>query len=326
MGTASGAESAAHQSSFVHPPISAVRAAVARAFEEDLTPIGDITSMLLPTSAQATAQLVSRADGVLAGRRCVTESFHQVDPAVAITWLLDDGDLLTPGTVIANISGPLASILTAERTALNFLGHLSGIASAARRYVDILTTAGDDRLKVWDTRKTTPGLRALEKAAVRAGGAQNHRGNLSEWVMFKDNHLSLLGIAAAVQSAHEAWPGRLVQVECDTHDQLDEALDAGADAVLLDNMSPDEVRRAIAMIDEHPKAGVGGRPLVEISGGITVETLGAYAGCGVDQVSIGPITNSAKVLDIGLDISVDAAQAVDGPCHRDEARPLEGDV
>lgn len=301
---------------FAQAPIGAVRAAVRRALDEDLTPIGDITAMLLPDGASATARLVSRADGVLAGSATVTETYAQLDAEVRIEWRAADGAELAPGTVIAEITGPLASVLTGERTALNFLGHLSGVATRARRFVDILAAAGDDHLKVWDTRKTTPGLRALEKAAVRAGGAQNHRGNLSEWVMFKDNHLTLLGIVEAVAVAHEQWPGRLVQVECDRFDQLVEALDAGADAVLLDNMSPDEVRTCVAEIDRRfPRAAAGmsapagtsgrGRPLVEISGGIDAESLPAYAGCGADRVSIGAITNSAPVLDIGLDIDID---------------------
>ena len=287
----------------VHPPIGAVRAAVTLALSEDLTPIGDITSALLPSGATAEAAFVSRATGVMAGRLCAAEAFSQVDPSIEVTWLADDGDRLEPGQVLATVTGPLHGVLTAERTALNFLGHLSGIATATRNLVDVLAASGDDRLRLWDTRKTTPGLRALEKAAVRAGGAQNHRGNLSEWVMFKDNHLALLGIADAVDRAHSAWPGRLVQVECDRLDQLVAALDAGADAVLLDNMTPAEVTTCVAEVDRRTLDG-GRRPcLVEISGGITPATLATYAGCGADRVSTSTITNSAAVLDIGLDIA-----------------------
>lgn len=286
----------------VHPPIGAVRAAVELALAEDLTPIGDITAALLPIDAVVEAAFVSRATGVLAGRLCATEAFFKVDPSIVVTWLADDGDHLEPGQVLATVAGPLHAILTAERTALNFLGHLSGIATATRVLVDLLAASGDDRLRLWDTRKTTPGLRALEKAAVRAGGAQNHRGNLSEWVMFKDNHLALLGIAGAVESARHMWPGRLVQVECDRFDQLVAALDAGADAVLLDNMAPDEVATCVAEIDRRTPEG-GRRPcMVEISGGITPATLASYSGCGADRVSTSTITNSAAVLDIGLDI------------------------
>lgn len=285
----------------VHPPIGVVRDAVSRALAEDLTPIGDVTSMLLP-AATVTAAFVSRRDGVIAGTRCVTETFAQLDGRVEVVWHVDDGEAVVSGQYLADVTGPFAAILTGERTALNFLGHLSGVASAARLLVEILARTGDDRLRLWDTRKTTPGLRALEKAAVRAGGAQNHRGNLSEWVMLKDNHLALLPIVDAVATAHETWPGRLVEVECDRFDQVVAALDAGADAILLDNMTPEAVRRCVDEIDRRIPHGERGRPLVEISGGIDATTLASYAHCGADRVSVGAITNSAPVLDIGLDI------------------------
>ncbi len=286
----------------VHPPIGSVRDAVARALAEDLTPIGDVTSALLPSDATASASFVAREAGVLAGRLCVDEAFTQVDPGLQLTWQRDDGDRLVAGDTIATVDGQLAAMLTAERTALNFLGHLSGIASATRIMVDLLTDAGETRLKVWDTRKTTPGLRALEKAAVRAGGAANHRGNLSEWVMLKDNHLVVLGIGEAVARARTMWPGRLVHVECDREDQVVAALDAGADAVLLDNMSPDEVRLCTSIIDAHTPGEGRRTTLIEISGGITADSIVGYVGCGADRVSTGAITNSARVLDIGLDI------------------------
>lgn len=295
----------------VHPPIGAVRRSVQSALAEDLEPSGDLSAMLLPGTLHATARFVSRCDGVLAGTRCVTETFAQIDDRVCVEWHVTDGQRVQAGRSLAEVTGPLASILSGERTALNFLGHLSGVASAAAHLVDLLTAAGDDRLKVWDTRKTTPGLRALEKAAVRAGGAQNHRGNLSEWVMFKDNHLSVLGIGEAVACAHAAWPGRLVHVECDRFDQLIAALDAGADAVLLDNMSPQEVRTCVDEVDRRIPWGSRGRPLVEISGGIDANTIASYAGCGADRVSVGAITNSARVLDIGLDIGLDIDPAAD---------------
>jgi nicotinate-nucleotide pyrophosphorylase (carboxylating) len=276
------------------PPITAVRAAVARALEEDLTPLGDITSALLPPEARAEAQFVTRADGVLAGTACATEA------VVDCRWQASDGDAVTAGQVVGTVSGPLAPVLTAERTALNFLCHLSGVATLTRRFVE----AAGPTIRVWDTRKTTPGLRALEKAAVRAGGAANHRGNLSEWVMFKDNHLTLLGVAEAVALARAGHPGKLVHVECDTVDKLREALEAGADAVLLDNMEPDEARRCVALADEHAAATGVRRPLVELSGGITLETVRRFADVGADHVSSGALTNSAPVLDIGLDIEV----------------------
>jgi nicotinate-nucleotide pyrophosphorylase (carboxylating) len=282
------------------PPITAIRGAVARALEEDLTPLGDITSALLPPEVRAEAQFVTRADGVLAGTACASEAFAQVDPAVDCRWQASDGDAVTAGQVVGTVSGPLAPVLTAERTALNFLCHLSGVATLTRRFVE----AAGPTIRVWDTRKTTPGLRALEKAAVRAGGAANHRGNLSEWVMFKDNHLTLLGVAEAVALARAGHPGKLVHVECDTVDKLREALEAGADAVLLDNMEPDEARRCVVLADEHAAATGVRRPLVELSGGITLETVRRFADVGADLVSSGALTNSAPVLDIGLDIEV----------------------
>lgn len=299
----------------VHPPIGVVRDAVRRALAEDLEPLGDLSAMLLPSDARATAALVSRSDGVLAGTRCVTETFAQLDDRIEIDWHVDDGEILVAGQHLADVTGPLASILAGERTALNFLGHLSGVASATASLVEILERSGDDRLRLWDTRKTTPGLRSLEKAAVRAGGAQNHRGNLSEWVMLKDNHLAQLSIADAVARAHHVWPGRLVHVECDRFDQLVTALDAGAGAVLLDNMDPDEVRRCVDEVDRRIPHGERGRPLVEISGGIDASTLASYAGCGADRVSVGAITNSATVLDIGLDIGLDIDPTTERGAH-----------
>ncbi|HET9609251.1 MAG TPA: carboxylating nicotinate-nucleotide diphosphorylase [Acidimicrobiales bacterium] len=281
-----------------HPPITAVRAAVARALDEDLTPIGDLTSALLPPDLEATALLVPRAGGVLAGRLCADEAFRQVDASLAVSWAADDGDRVAAGAEVGRVTGRLAPILTAERTALNFLGHLSGVATLTARFVDTIAAAGG-RLRVWDTRKTTPGLRPLEKAAVRAGGGANHRGNLSDWVLLKDNHLALFGIAEAVERARTRWPGRTVHVECGDADQVRQAVAAGADALLLDNMGPDEVR---AVVDE-VRAVDPRRPLIEVSGGIDLDTVAAYATTGADLVSIGALTHSAPVLDIGLDVA-----------------------
>jgi len=280
------------------PPLDAVTDAVARALSEDLTPLGDLTSRLLPPDASTVAAFVSRQSGVLAGRLCAEETFLHVDPDVELTWFAADGDALEPGTVIGEVSGRLTTVLTAERTALNFLGHLSGIATLVRTYVDAAAAGGAAR--VWDTRKTTPGLRALEKAAVRAGGGRNHRGNLSEWLMFKDNHLIGTTITDAVARAHDQWPGRTVEVEADRLDQVEEATRAGADAILLDNMSPEEIRTAVAAVEAI--VGTGRRPLLEASGGIDLDTIGSYAGTGVDMISVGAITNSAPVLDLGLDL------------------------
>jgi nicotinate-nucleotide pyrophosphorylase (carboxylating) len=284
----------------LEPTMIAVAEAVQRALDEDLTPLGDLSSALLPDDLVATAKLVSRSPGVLAGRACATETFRRVDPTLAVDWSRADGDAVEAGTALATIVGPLASILTAERTALNFLGHLSGIATLTRTYVAAAAEGGSAR--VWDTRKTTPGLRALEKAAVRAGGAVNHRGNLSDWVMLKDNHVARLSIPGAVAAAHDRWPGRAVHVECDRYEQVIEALAAGADALLLDNMTPAEVRRCVTAADDHATEKGVRRPLLEVSGGVTLATIGAYAGTGADLISVGALTNSAPVLDIGLDI------------------------
>lgn len=286
------------------PPRFAVVEAVERALAEDLTPLGDITSALLPPTLDASAHFVAREPGVLAGVSCAAETFRQIDVGMSVVWSAADGDVLEQGKAFGEITGQLASILTAERTALNFLGHLSGIATLTRRFVDVVAATGSET-RVWDTRKTTPGLRVLEKAAVRAGGGANHRGNLSDWVLLKDNHLALVGITAAVHDAQRRWPGRTVHVECDRVDQVREAVEAGADALLLDNMSPDEITVCMtAAIDV--AAALGRRPpLLEASGGISLETVRGYAETGVDCISTGRITNSAPVLDIGLDILVE---------------------
>ena len=272
------------------PPAHEVRAAVERALAEDVGPDGDLTSSLLPP-AEVAAVIVARAAGRLAGRACAAEVFRQVDPAIAVQWGAADGDPVGPGQKLAEVVGPRASVFTAERTALNFLSHLSGIATEVSRYA----AAAAGRARIRDTRKTTPGLRALEKAAVRAGGGANHRAGLSEWVMLKDNHLAAVTIADGVAGARRCWPGRAVYVECDRIAQVDEALAAGADALLLDNMAPEEVR---ACVDRAADRGC----LLEVSGGITLDTVAEYAATGVDFISVGRITNSAPALDIALDV------------------------
>ncbi|MDQ6927390.1 MAG: carboxylating nicotinate-nucleotide diphosphorylase [Actinomycetota bacterium] len=274
-----------------HPPIDAVREVISRALAEDLGPLGDITANLLGHDVRASADIVVRADGVLAGRLAATEAFAQVDPSVAVFWSVDDGDDIGPGNAIAHVAGPLIPILTAERTALNLLGHLSGVATLTRRYVDVV--AGT-RARIRDTRKTAPGLRALEKAAVRAGGGVNHRGSLSDGILLKDNHLAGISIAEAVDEARRRWPGRIIEVECDDRDQVTQALGAGADMVLLDNMSPAEVAECVGE--------VAGGCMVEVSGGVTLDNAADHAAAGADLISVGAITHSAPVLDIALDI------------------------
>ena len=277
------------------PPAQAIREAVGRAFAEDLGPLGDLTAALVPADAKVAASLRARADGVLAGTACATEAFAFIDTAVTVTWHLSDGDHLGPGDVIGTVTGPLAPVLTAERTALNFLCHLSGIATLTRRFADAVAAA-NPATRVWDTRKTTPGLRALEKAAVRAGGGVNHRGSLSDFVLVKDNHLAGITITEAVHAALWRWPGRTVEVECDRLEQVTEAVGAGAGIVLCDNMTPAQVTQSVAL--------AAGRSLIEVSGGITLDSIAAYAAAGADLISTSVITQSAPAFDIGLDLAL----------------------
>ncbi len=273
---------------------------VAAALAEDLGPLGDITAALIPSRATAEAFLVPRTDGVLAGCPAAREAFLQVG-VTNVSWSAWDGDEVMGGTSVAMVKGRLASILTAERTALNFLCHLSGIATLTRRYVE---AAGAQAI-IWDTRKTLPGLRALEKAAVRAGGGRNHRGNLSDLILIKDNHLGGMTVAEGVRRAKLRWPGRLVEVECDRVDQVAEAVEAGATMVMLDNMGVDDVRAAVDIVDAIAADRRLPRVPVEVSGRIDLGTVGDYAGIdGVDYVSVGAITHSAPVLDLGLDLEV----------------------
>lgn len=274
----------------LHPPAAAVRDAVARALAEDLLPMGDLTAALIDDDALGRAVFAAREAGVLAGSACVSETYSQLDGRVCVEWRVGEGASFGAGSVLATVAGPLAPILTGERTALNFLRHLSGIATLTRRFVDVAR----GRIVVLDTRKTTPGLRALEKAAVRAGGARNHRGSLSDAVLVKDNHLGGISVEEAVSRARRMWPGRMVEVECDRLDQVRVAVAAGATMVLLDNMTPEEVRACVRE--------VAGRCLVEVSGNVTLETVGAYAGTGADYVSSGALTHSAPQVDIALDL------------------------
>jgi nicotinate-nucleotide pyrophosphorylase (carboxylating) len=285
----------------LQPPRADVRFLVERALAEDLTPLGDLTSSLIDPSLTARAEFRARAAGVIAGCRCVEETFAALDPRLRVVWTKTDGDRVEIGDSIGVATGPFNTLLTAERTALNFLSHLSGVATGVARWVDV--AAG--RVIVWDTRKTLPGYRSLQKAAVRAGGAANHRGNLSDWLMLKDNHLFGTTIADAVALARLRWPGRTVHVEADTEDHMVAALEAGADIILLDNFTPDELRRLVGAVDAWVAATRRARPLLEASGGITLDTLDAYADTGVDLVSSGALTNSSTVLDIGLDVVPD---------------------
>jgi len=280
----------------LHPPVEAAREAVRRALAEDLQPLGDLTGMLVPQDAVGVMLLVARQSGVLAGRLCADETMSQVGSCTA-AWHVDEGSPVEPGQVVAELSGSLRPLLAAERTLLNFVGHLSGIATLTRRFVEAVH-AVNPAVRILDTRKTTPGLRALEKAAVRAGGGHNHRAGLSDAVLVKDNHLGALSITDAVATARARWPGRMVEIECDRIEQVDEACRAGATAVLLDNMSPAGVRDAVALVHGSPQP----RPLIEVSGGLTLETVADFAAAGPDLISVGALTHSAPVLDFGLDL------------------------
>jgi len=266
---------------------------VRAAFLEDLGRAGDLTSdAIVPADLHTQMVLASRQAGVLAGLDLAALAFHLIDPAIEITLEHPDGSKVAPGTIIATIRGPARGMLTAERTALNFLGHLSGIASAT---AGIVVAVAGHKAAIVCTRKTTPGLRALEKYAVRAGGGSNHRFGLDDAVLIKDNHIALAGgIRPAVERAR-AGIGHLVkiEVEVDTLAQLEQALALRVDAVLLDNMEVEDLRRAVTMVD--------GRAITEASGRVTAASASAIAATGVDLISIGWLTHSAPVLDIGLD-------------------------
>ncbi|WP_305970081.1 MULTISPECIES: carboxylating nicotinate-nucleotide diphosphorylase [unclassified Mameliella] len=274
-------------------PRPVIEPALRTALEEDLGLAGDITSaVVIPAEHRSIVTAVARKPGVIAGLDCAELACALVDPAIKVTRHLQDGAPVTPGTRIATFEGPSRSLLTAERTALNFLGHLSGIASVTAGLVQAVSGT---RAHIVCTRKTTPGLRALEKYAVRAGGGMNHRYSLADAVLIKDNHIAIAGGIRPALEAARAATGHMVKVEIevDTLDQLSEVLEIGADAVLLDNMDPDTLHKAVNM--------VAGRAITEASGGITPDTAAAVAASGVDLISLGWITHSAPTLDIGLD-------------------------
>jgi nicotinate-nucleotide pyrophosphorylase (carboxylating) len=267
---------------------------VRAALLEDLGRAGDITSdAIVPADARVAAVIAARQPGVVAGLEAALLAFELVEPGLRIERLRADGARVGRGEPVARIAGPARGVLAAERTALNLLSRLSGVATATRALVDAI--AGS-KARIVCTRKTTPLLRTLEKEAVRLGGGANHRFGLDDAMLIKDNHLALAGgIGPALERAR-AHAGHLVKIELevDTLDQLEEALEFGVDAVLLDNMGPETLRRAVAMVD--------GRALTEASGRISPETVAAVAATGVDLISSGWITHSAPILDLGLDI------------------------
>jgi nicotinate-nucleotide pyrophosphorylase (carboxylating) len=268
-----------------------------RALAEDLGK-GDVTTeALISGCRQGTAFMVAKKEGVLAGINVAKQVFHRVDPELKVEILLEDGARVTPGTRIANVSGSISSILKAERVALNFLQRLSGIASETNRYVEAVKGLP---VRIKDTRKTTPGLRLLEKHAVRVGGGDNHRMSLGDGILIKDNHLAALhsqglNTKEVVAKARQGSPQRLpIEVEVGTVVEASEAVEAGADTVMLDNMSLEDMRRAVKSI--------GGRALIEASGGVTLDNVRAVAETGVDCISVGALTHSVVALDISLEL------------------------
>jgi len=267
---------------------------IRRALEEDLGGAGDITTdAIVNPDRRASGNIVARARGCVAGLQIAAAAFRLLDPSVEIDERVADGAEVEPGRVLAAVRGPARPILSAERTALNLLGRLSGIATATRALV---TAVAGHRAHIVCTRKTTPGLRALEKYAVRAGGGANHRFGLDDAVLIKDNHRAIAGGIVPALEAVRRHVGHMVkiEVEVDTIDQLEAALGAGADAVLLDNMTLPDLARAVALSR--------GRAVTEASGGITLETAREVAATGVDLISVGWITHSAPQLDVALDI------------------------
>jgi nicotinate-nucleotide pyrophosphorylase (carboxylating) len=266
---------------------------VRRALDEDLG-AGDVTTAAtVPATLRARGVFLVKAACVLAGTDVALEAFRQLDPGVRVTLRRHDGDRCQAGEEIAEVIGIARALLVGERTALNFLQRLSGIATRARLFVD----AAGGRITVLDTRKTTPTLRALEKYAVRAGGATNHRAGLFDAVLIKDNHIRIAGgVALAVERARTCRPGMPIEVEAQTLEEVDQALDAGVDIVLVDNMATDAIREAVRR--------ARGRAKIEISGGVTLERLPELASTGADFVSVGALTHSAPAIDISFEIDL----------------------
>jgi nicotinate-nucleotide pyrophosphorylase (carboxylating) len=263
---------------------------------------GDITTeSAIPADQQAEAVIVAKEPCVVAGLPLVEEVFRQIDRSVAVKLLVDEGEAVKTGTRVCILNGPARAILTGERTALNFLQRLSGIATLTRQFVDKIRGT---KAKILDTRKTTPTLRALEKYAVAIGGGENHRMGLFDAVMIKDNHRAILGrlgpkaLGDSVRAARKNHPHAPVIIESDTLEQVEEALAVGADHILLDNMTPDELREAVRL--------VAGRAKTEASGGVRLDTIAAIAATGVDYISIGALTHSARAVDFSLEITEDS--------------------
>ncbi len=277
-----------------------VERAVAAALEEDLGLAGDLTSQAtLAPNAIATATLSAREPGIIAGLDLAAAAFRLVGEGVRFEPKVNDGDRIAAGGIVADVSGPARLVMSGERVALNFLNHLSGIASLTRIYADAVEGTG---ARICDTRKTTPGLRAFEKYAVRCGGGANHRYALNDAILIKDNHIAVAGSVTAAYKAAEAFAGHLVAIEIEvtTLAELEEALAAGARIVLLDNMDNDTLRQAVALN--------AGRAKLEASGGVKLDRVRLIGETGVDYISTSQITMGAKPLDLGLDVVIDGAR------------------
>ena len=261
----------------------------ARALQEDVA-TGDITARLIEENAQASARIITREDGVLCGKAFVNETFQQVDSSCQLTWQASDGDAIAADSLLCRITGPARALLTAERTALNFLQLLSGTASTAAHYA---ARVAHTRVTLLDTRKTIPGLRLAQKYAVTCGGCDNHRIGLFDAFLIKENHIAAAGgISAAVLAARQIAPDKPVEVEVENADELKQALDAGADRIMLDNFSVPDLKAAVAYTN--------GRAQLEASGNVTDETLVSIAETGVDLISIGALTKHVTALDLSM--------------------------
>ncbi|GFM87271.1 nicotinate-nucleotide diphosphorylase (carboxylating) [Pseudomonas cichorii] len=270
-----------------------IEANVRRALLEDVGS-GDITAQLIPAERLAKATIISRDAAVIAGAAWVDTVFRQLDPRVAVHWQVADGDRVSPNQALFHLEGPARSLLTGERSALNFLQLLSGVATRAQHYADIVS---DTQVKLLDTRKTLPGLRLAQKYAVTCGGCHNHRIGLYDAFLIKENHIAACGgIAQAVAAAHKIAPGKPVEVEVESLSELKQALDAGADIIMLDELSLDDMREAVRL--------TAGRAKLEASGGINDDTLRVIAETGVDYISIGAMTKDVKAVDLSMRLSL----------------------
>ncbi|HET6301922.1 carboxylating nicotinate-nucleotide diphosphorylase [Microbacterium sp.] len=277
--------------------------AVTGALEED-APWGDLTSeALIVETAIARADLVAREEGVFSGGEVFAAAFRLTDPSIDVELIVEDGEFFRPGTILATVTGPARGVLTAERVGLNFVQRMSGVATLTAHYVAEVAHTG---ARIADTRKTTPGLRAFERHAVVNGGGHNHRYSLSDAVMAKDNHLAVLAqkgvsVTAAIQAAKARLPHTThIEVEVDRLDQIEPVLEAGVGTIMLDNFSLEDLRAGVEL--------VAGRATVEASGGVSLETVRAIAETGVDVISVGALTHSARALDLGLDVRIEVLE------------------